>query len=117
MQDGRWGEGDDGTGKRGMAMNDLEREMAAHGEQIKTLFKEQERHGKLLESIHSLSQSVSVMASSMQRLQEDVKWLRQDVDQLEGLPGKRWEGVVSGVLGALVGGLAMLALARMGFGQ
>lgn len=97
-------------------MSDVEREVAAQGEQIKALLERQREHGRLLESIHRISESVSVMAEAMKRLQEDVKGLRGDVDQLEGLPGKRWEGLVSGGVGAVVGALVVYGLARMGLG-
>ena len=97
-------------------MSEMERELAALKEQTKTLFEKQKEHGRLLESIHKLSESVSVMAESMKHLQEDVKGLRSDVDQLEGVPKKRWEGVVSGIIGAVVGGIVIYIMARIGLG-
>lgn len=95
-------------------MGEMERELAAQKEQIKTLFENQRKQGEMIQSIHELSRSVSVMAESMKHLQEDVKGLRCDVDQLEGVPAKRWGSVVSGALGAVVCGLVAYVLLRLG---
>ena len=61
------------------------------------------------EVLHNLATSVAVMAEQMKSMNSNVSTLTQEVEDLKGKPGKRWESLVSNIIWAIVGaGLAFL---------
>lgn len=73
------------------------------------------------EAIQSLATSVEVMVKeqshqteSIKKIEENVEKLDTKVDALERKPGKRWEGIVEKIISALVGGLIVYLLAKIG---
>ena len=61
-----------------------------------------------------LVQSVAIIAQKQADMDGDVQEIKKDVKGLLGIPGKRWnagiDGVIKGGVGALVGALLALLL-------
>ncbi len=55
--------------------------------------------------IEELIESVQKMTVEMQHMREDINKMSVDLSELERKPAKRWDSLVSAVLGALAGGL------------
>lgn len=64
--------------------------------------------------LHKLATSVAVMAEQMKTMNASVSTLSNDVEELKGKPGKRWEDIVSKVIWALLAALIAYFLAKLG---
>lgn len=93
-----------------------ESEAATH-EQLHTIFNRLDRQDALLETIHTLSANVGVVAKGVDRLDKSMGVVRKDVDELKSRPGKRWEGVVTTVITIVVTAVITFILAKIGITQ
>ena len=70
-----------------------------------------------VEAIHELATNVALLAHVLDQQEKDIKEIKADVQALKAVPGKRWEQVVEkvifGVVAAVLGALATLALTRI----
>ena len=66
-------------------------------------------------ALHQLATSVAVMAEQMKSMNASVSTLTNDVEELKGKPGKRWEDIVSKVIWAVLSALIAFLLAKQGF--
>ena len=61
----------------------------------------------LVDSIHQMSLSIKELAVKFSSMENHVKRISDDVDELKTKPAKRWESVVAaliaGVVGAFIG--------------
>ena len=64
--------------------------------------------------LHQLATSVAVMAEQMKTMNANVSTLANDVEDLKGKPGKRWESIVEKVIWAVVAALVGFGLAQIG---
>lgn len=53
--------------------------------------------------LHQLATSVAVMAEQLKAMNTSVGTLTEKVEDIEGRPAKRWEGLVDNLLSALAG--------------
>lgn len=83
-------------------------------EQMHTVFNRLDKQDALLETIHTMSANVAGMAQSVERMDKSITGVRKDVDELKARPGKRWEGVITTIITAVVSAMAALVLAKMG---
>jgi len=60
--------------------------------------------------LHKLTEAVAVTANNVERLQEDVTEMKEDVKSLAAVPANRWNAVIGYVMAALVSGLIGMAL-------
>ena len=60
--------------------------------------------------LHKLTEAVAVTASNVERLQTDVKEMKDDVKSLAAVPADRWNAVIGYVMAALVSGLIGMAI-------
>ena len=67
-------------------------------------------------ALHQLATSVEVLATKQETIEENVNEIKADVKSLKALPASRWEAVVKGVITALIAGLIVFALAKLGVG-
>lgn len=95
-------------------MEDIERTVVQHTEQIKTLFSRVEQQEKMMQSINDLTLSVKELALGQKNLKEDVKTLRTDMDDVKSKPGKKWEDVTSKILWAVLAAVVGLVLGKFG---
>lgn len=75
------------------------------------------RIDKLEQSTDALTRiatSVEVMATKLQQMSDTVDRLDDKVSDLESEPGKRWKGIVEKTIWAVVGGVVVFLLARIG---
>ena len=99
-------------------LDELERQVEEHhalGAPIKlnALAEKVDSLEKNVSEIHSLSRSVSKLADNMERMLEEQKKQREDIDALKNEPAERWgsmkrtafTAIVSTVAGALAVGL------------
>jgi hypothetical protein len=64
--------------------------------------------------LHKLATSVAVMAEQLKTMNASVSTLANDVEELKGKPGKRWEDIVSKVIWAVVAALVAFLLGKFG---
>ena len=55
------------------------------------------------EAIHQIATSVAVMAEKMDSMNKSLTAMTTKVEDIENRPAKRWESVVSAVIGTLAG--------------
>ena len=89
-------------------------EQARMGEQIKTLFNQQEETKRLAESVHELATSVKVLASAQKSTEKKVDDLTGDVEEIKTKPAKRWDGAVTVVITVIVTAVITFALTKIG---
>lgn len=65
-------------------------------------------------ALHQLATSVAVMAEQMKTMNASVSTLTNDVEELKGKPGKRWEDIVSKVIWAVLAASIAFLLAKIG---
>lgn len=95
-------------------LNEIRAKQAAADEQHKTIFRRLDQQDKLLETVHTLATSVSVMSNEQGQLKSAVDGLRGDVEEIKSKPAKRWEGVVEKIIFTVIGALATFILAKIG---
>lgn len=64
--------------------------------------------------LHKLATSVAVMAEQLKTMNASVSTLANDVEELKGKPGKRWEEIVSKVIWAVLAALVAFLLGKFG---
>ena len=95
-------------------MDELERVVTQHGEQIKTIFAQLKEQSELIKGVNALALSVRDLAGEQTHLRQDVSEMRDDVDELKSKPAKRWESITEKVIWALMAAVIGFALARVG---
>lgn len=95
-------------------LNEIRSKQAAAEEQHRTIFRRLDQQDKLLETVHTLATSVSVMSNEQGQLKRAVDGLCMDVEEIKSKPAKRWEGVVEKILFAIVGAMVTFILAKIG---
>ena len=65
---------------------------------------------KRLDHIEELVDSVQKMTVEMQHMREDINRMSAELTDIETKPAKRWDAVISAVLGAIAGGLGTMIL-------
>ena len=60
---------------------------------------------KEIGDLKELTNAVAVTAANVERLQTDVKEMKDDVKALASVPAKRWDAVIGYVMAALVSGI------------
>lgn len=97
-------------------MEEVERVVVQHTEQIHTLFQRVEQSEKMMASINDLALSVKELALGQKTLQTTVKDLRTDVDVLKEKPAKKWEDITSKILWAIIAAVVGVILGKFGLG-
>ena len=58
-----------------------------------------------VDHIEQLVESVQKMTVEIQHMREDFNKLGKDVDDIRQKPAKRWDNIISGIIGAVAGGV------------
>lgn len=95
-------------------MDEIEKTVVQHTEQIKTLFSRVDQQEKMMESINTLTVSVKELALGLGRVQKDVSELQDDVEVIKQKPAKKWEDISSKVIWALLAAVIGLVLGKFG---
>lgn len=75
-------------------------------EQIRTIFNRIDKQDALIESMRELAANVGALAEGQERIEKNVKAVRQDVDELKAKPLAAYEKVRLTIITALASGLA-----------
>lgn len=95
-------------------MDELEKTVVQHTEQIKTLFANQNQLQKLVDSVNSLAVSVKELALKQNALSGDVTGLRSDVDELKEKPAKKWDEITGKIIWAILAAVIGVVLGKFG---
>lgn len=95
-------------------MDELEKTVVQHTEQIRTLFSRVDQTEKMMTSINNLTLSVKELALKQGQMQKDVAGLQEDVETIKQKPAKKWEDVTSKVLWAVLAAVIGLLLGKFG---
>jgi outer membrane murein-binding lipoprotein Lpp len=95
-------------------MDELEKTVVQHTEQIKTLFANQNQLQKLVDSVNSLAVSVEKLAMKQNTMSDEVTGLRTDVDAIKEKPAKKWEDITSKVIWAILAAIIGVVLGKFG---
>jgi peptide subunit release factor 1 (eRF1) len=76
----------------------LDREVAAHTEQIKTLFTRQE-------CLDEITRAVTVLAEKMSTVEKAQEKIGVGIEELKQAPARKWDLVIAAVIAAIVGGV------------
>jgi outer membrane murein-binding lipoprotein Lpp len=95
-------------------MDELEKTVVQHTEQIKTLFANQNQLQKLVDSVNSLAVSVEKLAMKQNTMSDEVTGLRTDVDAIKEKPAKKWEDITNKVIWAILAAVIGVVLGKFG---
>lgn len=95
-------------------MDELEKTVVQHTEQIKTLFANQNQLQKLVDSVNALAVSVKELALKQETISSDVNGLRTDVDEIKSKPGKKWEDITGKIIWAVLAAAIGVILGKFG---
>lgn len=95
-------------------MDELEKTVVQHTEQIKTLFANQNQLQKLVDSVNSLAVSVEKLAMKQNTMSDEVTGLRTDVDAIKEKPAKKWEDITGKVIWAILAAVIGVVLGKFG---
>ena len=95
-------------------MDDIEKTVIQHTEQIKTLFSRVDQQDRLMQSINTLTVSVKELAIGLNSVKDDVGSLQDDVETIKQKPAKKWDDVSSKVLWAILAAVLGLVLGKLG---
>ena len=83
-------------------MQQVLREQARMGEQIKGALKRIDEQKQLAESVQTLAFTVRDLANEQKATSKAVSSLRSDVDEIKERPAKRWDGATTVAVTAFV---------------
>lgn len=88
--------------------NMLEKQMAEWKEQSRSTHKE------FFDRIRELEKAQAVQREQYDTILEKLEELTKSVAELSAKPAKRWESVIAAVISAVVSGLVVFAMTRIG---
>ncbi|MBP3855445.1 MAG: hypothetical protein IK990_07545 [Ruminiclostridium sp.] len=68
---------------------------------------------KRVDHIEELVESVQKMTVEIQHMREELNGIGEKVENIEQVPAKHWQTLVSAVLGALAGGICTMILTML----
>ena len=71
---------------------------------------------KRQDNLDDLVSTVKVLADREKRVEDDVKDIKNSVNEIKAKPGKRWEGIVDKIIFTAVGALVTYLCVRLGIG-
>ena len=74
-------------------------------EQIRTIFNRLDKQDAIIDSLRALTANVGTLAEGQERIEKNVKAVRQDVDELKERPMKSYDKVRWTVITALASGI------------
>lgn len=82
-------------------------------ERIVSLEESQKSLHKRVDHIEGLAEGVNKISVEMQYMREDLNKMVEKMDAVESKPAKRWESLITGIIGALAGGLGTLIITKL----
>lgn len=94
-------------------VSSLRAQYAAMRRDMKTAFRRIDEQTKLTDTVHQLALSIRDLANKQDSTQSDVIRISQDVEELKGRSGKRWDGIIFELIKYLVLAAAGYLLAHL----
>jgi hypothetical protein len=91
-----------------------EGEIAGLQSDVKTIFKRMDEQLEITKAVYDLTSEIRVMNNTVKTIQGGQEQLKKDVEDLKSRPGKRWDLIVSGIIGAIITGLVAFIMVRAG---
>ena len=88
-------------------------EQIRQGEQIKTLFAQQQELKKLTDSVYRLSAGVEKLTVSVGATEEKLGRLTTDVESIKEKPARRWDTVITVLITAILTAAVSLAVSHI----
>ena len=88
-------------------------EQIRQGEQIKTLFAQQQELKKLTDSVYRLSAGVEKLTVSVGATEDKLGRLASDVEAIKEKPAHRWDTVITVLITAILTAAVTLAAGRL----
>lgn len=95
-------------------MLDMEHRLTECEERSKSNTHRLDEVEKRQDNLTDLVSSVKVLATREERLEKDVKEIKDDVKTLTDKPAKRWEGLVNQIVYVLAAAIIGFILAKIG---
>lgn len=102
-------------------MNEVEKTIIQHEEQLKQHNKQIERLEEMFEKISSLAQSVEILALEMKAEREssnetkqDVKDIKKRLGEIESKPAKKWENMINQIITLVISAIVGYIIAKIG---
>ena len=95
---------------REMTDNEVEVKLAEHGKEIGSLKHRMKEAEDVVNVVHQLAQEMVGLTKEVGFMNQTLVQLTAKVTHLEQTPAKRWDGVVTALIGAVIGGIVAMYL-------
>lgn len=93
-----------------MTEKDIEVKIAEQGKEIGSLKHRMNEVEDIVNVVHQLAQEMVGLTKEVGFMNQTLVQLTAKVTHLEQTPAKRWDGVVTALIGAVIGGIAAMYL-------
>lgn len=93
-----------------MTDNEVEVRLAEHGKEIGSLKHRMENVEDVVDVIHQMAQEMVGLTKEVGFMNQTLVQLTAKVTHLEQTPAKRWDVVVTALIGAVIGGVVAMYL-------
>lgn len=93
-----------------MTEKDIEVKIAEQGKEIGSLKHRMNEVEDVVNVVHQLAQEMVGLTKEVGFMNQTLVQLTAKVTHLEQTPAKRWDGVVTALIGAVIGGIAAMYL-------
>lgn len=93
-----------------MTEKDIEVKIAEQGKEIGSLKHRMKEAEDVVNVVHQLAQEMVGLTKEVGFMNQTLVQLTAKVTHLEQTPVKRWDGVVTALIGAVIGGIAAMYL-------
>lgn len=83
-------------------ISEIKETIARQDERIKTLYNRVNKQDELIGTVNKLAISVGELATGQKTITDNIKAMRNDVDELRQKPAKRWDAVIAAAISAIV---------------
>nr|DAM07096.1 MAG TPA: YtxH-like protein [Caudoviricetes sp.] len=94
--------------RENMTENEVEVKLAEHGKEIGSLKHRMKEAEDVVNVVHQLAQEMVGLTKEVGFMNQTLVQLTAKVTHLEQTPAKRWDGVVTALIGAIIGAVAAM---------
>lgn len=89
--------------RRNMTENEIEVALAEHRKEIGSLKHRMDNVESIVHVVHQLAQEMVGLTKEVGFMNQNLTQLTQKVCELEQVPARRWDGLITALIGAVVG--------------
>ncbi len=93
-----------------MTENEVEVKLAEHGKEIGSLKHRMKEAEDIVNVVHQLAQEMVGLTKEVGFMNQTLVQLTAKVTHLEQTPARRWDGVVTALIGAVIGAVVVMYL-------